>query len=399
MLPVDIALDDPASFSNGHPVDQYARLHENGPVAWHPRADGSGFWAATGYDAVREVSHDPRTYSSNDGVGLDDRTPAELKGMRRMMLHMDPPDHTRYRRLVAAGFTRRSADEMQAMLRSLAADIIDDVIDAGGCDFVPDIAGKLPSYVIARLMGIPREDGVMLYERTETIHASLTVVTPEARTAAGAEIAAYARQVAEEKRRRPGDDLSSRLLAVEIDGERLSDLEFVSFFILLINAGGDTTRNALGAGLLALLEHRDEFGRLEAEPSRLLPTAVEELVRWTSPVVHMRRTARRPVELCGHQVEAGQKVVMFYGAANRDPSHFDGPDRFDVARSPNDHVAFSAGGTHFCLGAHLARMEISVMVEQIVTRLRDIELAGEPQWSHSTFICGPSQIPITFRTR
>ena len=396
--PARIALDDPASFASGHPHEQYRALRREHPVWWHPEQNGSGFWAVTGYRQVVEVSRDPATYSSwLGGIMLPDSDPGLLEGSRLMMLFQDPPSHTRYRRLVSRSFTPLAAKEWRQRIDQLAASIVDRVISRGECEFVSEVAGEMPSLVIAELMGIPADDGRRLYHLTETMHSADPDLSDEDRMAAIVEMHAYAAQTAEEKRRNPGEDVASALVSARVDGEELTDDEFKWFFLLLINAGGDTTRNLVAGGVEALVEHPAELERLRAQPDRLMPNAVEELLRWVSPVVHMRRTARADAVLGGEQILAGQKVVMFYGAANRDQSVWVEPDRLDLGRDPNPHLAFGGGGAHMCLGAHFARLEASSLLREVVTRMADLAVAGPVERLHSTFIAGPRVLPVTFR--
>jgi cytochrome P450 len=270
------------------------------------------------------------------------------------------------------------------------------VIERGECDFVTDIAGEIPSYVIADVLGIPLDDGRRLYHLTETIHAAPESQPEGAGLGAVLEMFNYAHEVATQKRARPGDDLSTTILQAEIDGRAIDDIDFNLFFLLLIDAGGDTTRNLLGGGLLALFEHPGERARLVADLDGLLPTAVEEMLRWVSPVIHMRRRATRPVTMHGVDIAEGDKVVMYYGAANRDERVFVDADRFDVGRRPNEHLAFGGGGPHFCLGAHLARVEVQAMLREVLTRLHDLEPAGPVEWLPSNFISGPKHLPVRF---
>jgi cytochrome P450 len=314
-----------------------------------------------------------------------------------MMLNMDPPQHDRFKLLVSRGFTPRNAQLLAGRMRELAAEIVDDVAGRGECDFVHDVAGRLPSALIAELMGIPRADGERLYALTELMHTTDdAVASPEQRALAVFEMLSYAQQVTDQKRSRPGDDIASALVQAEVDGDRLTDAELQWFFLLLVNAGGDTTRNLLAAGLQALFDHPDERARLQADLDALLPTAVDEMLRFTSPVVHFRRTAMHDTEIRGQAIRAGDKVVVFYGSANRDEDVFADPDRFDVGRDPNPHVAFGGGGPHLCLGLHVARLEIATMLRQVLTRLADIEPAGPPQPLASNFIAGVRSMPVRF---
>jgi cytochrome P450 len=393
-----IALDDPASFASGHPHDQYRRLRDSHPVWFHPEREGPGFWAVTAHRQVVEVSRDPATYSSwLGGIMIPDSDPELLEGSRLMMLYQDPPLHTRYRRLVSRSFTPRAAQSWRARIDGLASGIVDGVIGNGECEFVSEVAGEMPSLVIAELMGIPPDDGRRLYHLTEIMHSADPGLSDEDRMGAIVEMHAYAAGTAEEKRRHPADDVATALVHAEVDGERLTDDEFKWFFLLLVNAGGDTTRNLVAAGIEALIDHPAELGRLRRSPDGLIATAVEELLRWTSPVVHMRRTARVDAVLGGQQINAGEKVVMFYGAANRDQSLWDDPDRLDLGRNPNPHLAFGGGGAHMCLGAHFARMEAASLLKEVVTRLDDLERAGPVERLHSTFIAGPRVLPLRFR--
>jgi cytochrome P450 len=392
-----IDLLDPRSFVGGQPHDQFAWLRANDPVHWHPEPDGRGFWAVTRYADVRAIGRDPHTYSSYaGGIMIGDADEMSLSGARLMMLFMDPPSHTRHRHLVQRGFTPKGAGAWRARVDQLAAEIVDAVIERGECDLVSDIAGEMPSFVIADVMGIPRPDARHLYELTEIMHAAPGAVADDVRINASGEMLGYAAGVFEEKRRRPGDDLATVLVEAELDGDRLRDDELAWFFLLLINAGGDTTRNLVGGGMQVLFEHPDERRRLQDDLDGLLDTAVEELLRYVSPVVHMRRTATTDTRIGDQAVAAGDKVVLFYGAANRDEAVFDDAERLDVGRAPNDHVAFGGGGPHFCLGAPLARIEIKAMLGEILRRLPDIEPAGDATWLTSNFICGPQHLPVRF---
>ena len=398
MTTVSPAIDllSPASFAAGHPHEQYRWLREHDPVHFHPEPDGPGFWAVTRYDDVHTVSRDTTTYSSYErGVMIADPQPDALEGVRRMMLYMDPPQHTRYRRLVSRGFTPRSVESWRERIDHAADRIVDAVIERGECDLVTDLAGEMPSYVVAELMGIPVRDSRRLYQLTEIMHSADPTLSDEARMNAVIEMHLYAAQTASQKRD-SGDDLAGLLLQSEIDGDRLSDDEFNWFFLLLVNAGGDTTRNLLGAGLQALFEHPAERDRLSEDLDGLLPAAVEELLRYVSPVVHMRRTAMHETTLGGKRIAAGDKVVVFYGSANRDEAVFSRPDRLDVARTPNPHVAFGGGGAHFCLGAHFARLEVAAMLRAVLTRMPDLEPVGAAEPLMSNFVHGPRRLPVRF---
>jgi cytochrome P450 len=393
---VNIDLLSPASFAHGQPHDQFAWLRDNDPVHWHEEPNGTGFWAVTRYADVKAVGRDAATFSSTPTIMIPDEAAGfDLEG-HHMMITTDPPLHGAYRRMVSPDFVPRAARALKPRIDELAALIVDRVAAKGSCDLVEDLAGMMPSYVIAEMLGIPHEDGVELYKLTEAIHASPESQAPGAGMMAVVEMFNYAHGVWEQKRSQPGDDLSTRLINGEVDGHELSDIDFNLFFLLLIDAGGDTTRNLVAAGMQALFDHPDERARLVADLDGLLPTAIEEMLRWVSPVVYMRRRATRDAVVGEREIAEGQKVVMYYGAANRDAAAFDSPDRFDVGRTPNDHVAFGGGGPHFCLGAHIGRLEIAAMFREILTRLPDMEPDGDIEWLPSNFISGPKHLPVRF---
>jgi cytochrome P450 len=384
------------SFRSGQPHDQFTWLRKNDPVHRHPMPDGTEFWAITKHADVRAIGRDHRTFSNwLGGIHIDDIPDEGLQSVRNMMLFMDPPAHHRYRKLVRDPFAPRAAEVYRKRIEELATKIVDAVADKGECDLVEDIAGELPSYVIADLLGIPLDDGRRLYVLTEKMHAAPGSIPTEERSAAAMEMIMYAAQVRAQKLENPADDVASDLVHGMVDGEELSPEEFAWFFLLLINAGGDTTRNAVGGGMLALFEHPDERRRLQDDIDRLLPTATDEILRWVSPVVYMRRTAKRATVVRGVEIAEGDKLALYYGAANRDEDVFDRAERFDVGREPNDHIAFGAG-PHFCLGSNVARIEIAVILKEILTRLVDIDPCGEAEWLESNFISGPKHLPVRF---
>jgi cytochrome P450 len=392
---IDLDVLDPETFRDGPPHEAFRRLRAEAPVCRHPEREGPGFWLLSRHADVVAVSRDHATFSSYaGGVMTPDLDPAGLAMNRMMLLNMDPPPHTKLRNLVNRGFTPRQVARLEPRIRELADGIVSAVAPAGRCDFVTQVAGELPSALIAELMGIPIADGRRLYELTERMHSA---GDPAGGQAAAVQMLGYAGELRKRKREAPADDIASVLLAAEIDGERLSDLEFDLFFLLLINAGGDTTRNLVAGGMLALLQHPEQLAALRRDRS-LLPSAIEELLRWCTPVMQFRRTATRGAEIRGQRIRAGEKVVMLYPSANRDEEAFAEPDRFDVRRAPNPHVAFG-GGAHFCLGASLARLEIRCLFEAILDRLHDVELDGPVERLHSWFIDGPRRMPVRFRAR
>ncbi len=389
---------DVGAFAAGQPHELYRRLRESAPVHWNPEPHGPGFWALTRYDDVHAVDHDFQSFSSGPTILIQDPL-SENEGMigeAQMMLMMDPPRHTGFRKLIRAEFTKPKAAEKGLRLDALARQIVNNVIERGACDFVADVAGEMPSYVIAELMGLPLDDGRELYKLTEIIHSAPETMAADAIPEAVRAMFGYAAGVIAEKRARPADDLATRLLTLEVEGRRLTDPEFLLFFMLLVDAGGDTTRNLLAGGLLALTRHPDQFAWLMADLSGRLPSAREELLRYVSPVIYMRRTARRDLDIRDTAIKAGDKVVMYFAAANRDPAKFDNPDGLDLSRAPNEHIAFG-GGPHVCLGQHLARLEIDAVLVEVLTRMADIAIPHEPEWLASTFISGPKSMPVTFK--
>ena len=392
-----IDLLSPGSFDGGQPHNQFAWLRQNEPVRWHDEPGGAGFWAVTRHADVWAVDRDFQTYSSEPTIMITDPlADAGGFGPYKMMLMMDPPEHTAFRKLIRSEFTEPSARMREGRIQELAKQIVDAVIAKGECDFVNDVAGEMPSFVIAELMGLPLSDGRELYKLTEIIHTAPEALPPGAGGQAVMKMFEYGSKVIAEKRARPGDDLASRLLACEVDGRKLEDMEFLLFFLLLVDAGGDTTRNLLSGGLLALMETPEQYAWLMADLPGRLPSAREELLRWTSPVIYMRRTAKHDAELAGAKIKAGDKVVMYFGAANRDPSVFDRPEVLDLSRPENPHIAFGTG-PHGCLGQHIARIEIDAMLREVLTRMKAFELAAPVEWLPSNFISGPKAMPIRFR--
>jgi cytochrome P450 len=394
---MNIDLLSSKSFADGHPVDQYRWLHENAPVYWHDEPGGAGYWAVTSAALVDEASKNPQAFSNAaGGVMINDFPPAELEFFRTLILGMDPPKHSFYRKLIGGLFTPKRAAQWTDSIGDTVRSILDEACELGECNLAEAIAGKLPSYVIAELLGIPRADGVRLYQWTEIMHSAPDAVSDEQRFDAMRNIAGYGASVREEKLANPGDDLATRLVRAEVEGRSLTEQEFTSFFLLLINAGGDTTRNLISAATVTLLRQPEKLAWLREDLDGRMPGAVEELLRFHSPVIYMRRTATDDATLGGVEIKAGDKIALYYGAANRDPNAFDRPDELILDRSPNEHFAFGGGGPHFCLGSHFGRIEITAMMTQLLARFPDLELTGEPTWLASNFISGPTDVPVRF---
>ena len=393
---IDVGLDDCESFARGVPHEVLARLRTESPVVRHLERGGPGFWAITRHADVVRISKDPETFSSALGTNLFDPPAADLPLIQAILINMDPPQHVKFRRIVKAGFTPNRVQRLEAHVRAIARSIVDDVAHKGECDFVADVAAELPLRVITEMLGVPEGDRRRIFELSNRLilGANASPETMAESKAAAMEMWMYAHQLAEERKARPGSDLVSQLLAGEVDGEKLSELEFDSFFLLLAVAGNETTRNLVSGGMLALLEHPAQRDQLLSNRG-LLPDAVEELLRWVSPISHMRRTATRDVELRGERILEGEKVVLWYASANRDEEVFERPFRFDVRRRPNRHLAFGIG-EHFCLGSHLARMETRVIFEELLRRLPDLQLAGPVRRMPSNFVNGIVSMPVKF---
>ncbi len=396
-----IDLSDKDVFQQGVPHEWFTALRREAPVYWHelPNGEGEGFWAVTRYDDVVAVNRDNALFSSHRGaVFMWDLPPDQLEQQRMMMLNMDPPLHTRYRRIVNKGFTPRMVQELGDTLRRRTTGIVDGVAERGECDFVVDVAAELPLQAIAEILGVPQEDRHKMFDWSNRMIGADDPeygITEENQAEASMELFAYAHELASARQEVPGEDLISILLKANVDGESLSELELDLFFLLLTVAGNETTRNLIAHGMVALIEHPDQLELVRNDRS-LLPSAVDEMLRWASPVMHFRRTATQDTEIGGQAINEGDKVVIFYISANRDDAQFEDPFTFDVTRTPNEHVAFGGGGPHFCLGANLARLEINIMFNEVLDRLHDIELAGPVERLRSNFINGLKHIPLKF---
>jgi len=432
--PVDtVTLIDPLTYETGPPFELLRRLREETPVVWvaepalHGQPAGTGFWLVLRHGDVEAVLRNPGTYSSWLGA-TQVRDAADLEWVRRMMLNMDPPDHTRLRRLLTRSFTPRAVAALTGAIEATAARLVDRMIggaDAGSCDFAKDVAADLPLLVLAEVLGVPAEDRWLMFDWSNRVigwqdpdyatSASFdgtggTAMArealalrpspdadgrmPDPRTRAGMpDLYAYAQLLAEEKRRVPGNDVMSILLSqVDEDGGGVSDAEFENMFWLFAVAGNETLRNGLPGGLIALLQHPEQLAAIRSDPS-LLPGAADEMLRWWTPVMVFRRTATRATELAGAHIRAGDKVVVSFTSANRDPSVFTDPDRFDVRRAPNPHLSFGHG-PHFCLGGHLARTQMRALFGELLRRTDVLQLEGPPALLRSSFQRGVKRLPL-----
>ncbi|TQM66960.1 cytochrome P450 [Actinomadura hallensis] len=408
-LSVDLA--DLDNFMDGEtPWRMFDELRREDPVHWNPESDGgSGFWALTRHADIVAVDRDPETFTSTHFVNLEELDERQRE-IRRSMLETDGPRHMALRRLLQREFTPRAVAGYATFLRGLTARTLDAALPKGTFDFVKEVAADFPINVLARMLDVPEDDtqrlidwGNRIIANTDPDYADVLLHSEESeqykdlpfRSPASLEVFEYGRELAARRRGGDGTDLVSKLVnQVPNDGRPLSDRDFDNYFLLLVVAGNETTRHAITHTMRALIDHPDQMERLRADLD-LMPTAVEEFLRWASPVYHFRRTATRDVELRGKQIKEGDKVVLWFASGNRDEEVFTDPYRFDVTRTPNDHITFGKGSPHFCLGNALARLEIRIMFEELLPRLADIRLAGDVRRVRSNFVNGVKEMPVT----
>jgi cytochrome P450 len=384
-----------APVSHHHPLEDILGLTER---------DERGYWALVRYEDIRRVSRDPATFCSGQGVQFGD-APPEMLEASQSFLAMDAPRHTKLRGLVSAAFTPRQVARIVDGIRANARRVVEEAAPSGGGDFVALIAKRLPLITISDMIGVPES------ERERIVHAADTLVTVsdpevtgdrapiEALGAALWTLTSFAKELAEHRERTPGDDLMTALVQAEVDGDRLTHDEIAAFFVLLSVAGNDTTRHTTSHAMRALTVYPDQRAKLTADPGRLMPTAVEEFVRWATPVLTFRRTATHDTELAGQPIAAGEKVVLFYHSGNRDETAFSDPWSFDLTRQPNHHLGFGGGGPHYCLGASLARTQLASLFTELLQVLGDLE-ADEPEmFRSSSFIHGIKRMPCSFTAR
>ncbi len=396
----DIDLYDLDQYERELPLDQLKRLRNEAPIFKHDDPETpEGYWALTRHADVEFVSRNADIFSSYEKSALISEFPQEqLDQLRLLMLNQDPPQHTRTRSLVNRGFTPRMIGQLEERIYSVCCDIIDNAVREGEGDFVTLCAAELPLILIADLMGVPQEDRHKVFDWSNRMVGANDPeygVTQQEANAASIEMFMYANELAEKKRQEPKDDIITKLLQPDEQGDVLSELEFDSFFMLLAVAGNETTRNAITGGMYALIKNPDQWDKLKSDPS-LLPSAADEIVRYVSPVMHFRRQATRDVEIGGVTIKKGEKVVIYYTSANRDESVFDDPDVFDITRDPNPHLGFGGGGPHFCLGRHLAKLEIEQLFRALIERVDRVELVSEPRRLRSNFINGIKEMQVRF---
>jgi cholest-4-en-3-one 26-monooxygenase len=387
----------------------FEHLRRHAPIAHHPEPDGPGFYVFSRHADVVAIGKDAAHFSSDvpggNITGLMEPSPEQTallegSGGGQSMICMDPPQHTRYRRLVNRGFTPMMIRQLEQTIEELAARVVSDALEKRDVDFVDDIAAQIPLAVIADLMGIPAEDRAKVFHWTNRIIGQEDPeFNPGYETSfdetlrAVIEFRSYSKHLGDLARENPRDDILTKLLSADIDGDRLSEADFERFFELLVLAGNETTRTTMAQGMRAFLEHPDQWERLVADPT-LIDSAAEEILRYTSPVMFMRRDVTEDLEYGGVRFRAGDKVSLWYVSANRDEDVFDDPFVFDIGRSPNPHVAFGGGGPHHCLGAHLARLEIRVVFAELIKSVGSIERLGPPDYLRSNFLRAIKHLPV-----
>ena len=402
-LPEGFDLTDPDLIEERLPIAEYAELRRTAPVWWNavqPGAGGftdQGFWVVSRHADVKAVSRDSETFSSAENTAIirfsEGLTREQIEAQRLIMLNMDPPDHTKVRRIVSRGFTPRSVAALEEPLRERARRIVQAAAASGAGDFVTQVACELPLQAIAELLGVPQEDRLKIFEWSNQMVAYDDPeydIDPES---AAAEMIGYFAAMAEDRRANPRDDIVTKLVNADIDGEALTSDEFGFFVILLAVAGNETTRNAITHGMLAFFDNPDQW---EIFKQQRPATAADEIVRWATPVMCFQRTAMGDTTLAGVDIAKGERVGMFYSSANFDPEVFDRPDRFDVLRDPNPHLGFGGQGAHYCLGANLAKLEINLIFNAIADALPDISKVGDARRLRSGWLNGIKEVQVRY---
>jgi cytochrome P450 len=409
----DVDLTNLDMFERHQAWDAFDVLRREAPVHWNPEpAPNKGFWSITRHADIVTVDRDAETFTSTEHVSLEE-VDDDLAEIRRSMLETDGLRHRALRKLLARDFGGQTLKKYEEFLRGLTRATVDAALRHKEFDFVHEVSADFPIQVLARMLAVPEDHTGQLIEwgnrmvgNSDPDYADVLMDSEESekykhlpfRSPAALEVFEYGRELARQRRGGDGDDLVSKLVnRIPEDGVELSSRDFDNYFLLLVIAGNETTRHAISHSMLALIEHRDQLELLQEKPE-LIPQAVEEFLRWASPVYYFRRTATRDVEMHGQQIREGDKVVMWFASGNRDEQAFNNPYTFDVTRQPNDHVTFGKGSPHFCLGNNLARMEIRLMFETLLPRLKDIELAGDVTRVRSNFINGIKKFPVRVTT-
>ena len=392
-----INLIDPEYFAeHGHPWDQYEWLRANAPVFWHDEPHGPGFWAITKYHDIRAISQNPKVFSASEtGPLLSDRDPTSFFGKDSLLLAMEGPQHDRYRKLLERGFTPEKLNQLRPRIQEIAREILDAAMQKGTGDFVSEIALRLPAGLIAEIMGMPRQDLEHLYDLAPSRHTNDdTITSPEAVNDGLNQQLAYGQSIADFKRKSPGDDLASFWVNDEVEGDRLTDEEFKWFFAFFCMEEG--ARVTMASGLQLLFDHPDQRDKLMSNFDGHIATAIEEMLRFSGPVISFKRTATENTTIRGQHINAGDSVMLFYASANRDEDVFENPDSFDITRDPNPHVTFGGFGPHQCLGQNLARVEMAVMFKELLTLMPNIRSNGEFEREKSNLIAAIHYLPVTY---
>ena len=394
--------------ARGYPHDVWTRMRAEAPVYWFDRSDGHDFWAITKHEDIVWISKRPELFISEPTLVVQTTPPVEGEDLiPKNLIQFDPPKHGMQRKLISKGFTPRALRRFHADIERIARGVVDDLFeegDEGEADFVERIAAPLPIAVIGWLLGVPEPDWPKLFHWTNRIlgatdeeYADEGKNPVETVLAAQTELFAYFSDLVAKKKADPKDDLVTLFAFAEVEGQKLSDVDILVWCMLIVAAGNETTRNATSGGMMALIEHQDQMRRLQDEPA-LLKSGVEEILRWTSPIIHFARTATADVEIRGRQIKEGETVALFYPSANRDEDVFEAPFEFRVDRTPNRHLAFGIG-EHFCAGAHVARLEIEYALRFLLPRIEEIELAGPPDRLNSNLVGGFKRLPIRYKLR
>jgi cholest-4-en-3-one 26-monooxygenase len=402
-LPEGFDFTDPSLLERRLPVEEFVELRRTAPVWWNAQPHGiagfqdDGYWVVSRHADVKQISRDPQTFSSAENTAIirfhEGMTREQIEAQRLILLNMDPPDHTKVRRIVSRGFTPKAVEALREPLRARSRRIVEEALAAGSGDFVEQVSCELPLQAIAELLGVPQEDRRKIFNWSNEMVAYDDPeydIDPET---AAAELVGYFSAMAEDRRANPRDDIVTKLVHADIDGEALTDDEFGFFVILLAVAGNETTRNAITHGMLAFFDHPEQWDLFKRERPE---TAADEIVRWATPIVSFQRTAMRDTTLSGVDIKKGERVGMFYSSANFDPDVFDEPQRFDVMRDPNPHLGFGGQGAHYCLGANLARLEIGLIFNAVADVLPDISKVGDPRRLRSGWINGVKEVQVKY---
>jgi len=406
-VPPDFNLVHPAHYAeHGYPHDLWTKLRREDPVHWFDKTDGLPFWAVTKHEDITTVGRHAEQFFNGPRLVISHK-PEERNDFPPTLIQLDPPKHGLYRKLINKRFTPGRLRPWHPDIETIARDIVDSLVEEseeGECDFVEKVSAPLPIAVIAWLLGVPKQDWNLLFDWTNRIiGAEDPDFKVEGKTSSQAamdtmtELFMYFTELVAEKKKNPQDDLTSMFASLEIDGKPLPDIDVLTFCLIIVVAGNETTRNATTGGMLALIQHRDELRKLQQNPN-LMPLAVEEIVRWTSPIIHFGRTAQTDFELGGKKIKEGDALALFYPSANRDESIFEDPFSFRVDRNPNHHIAFGSG-EHFCLGAHVARLEMEYAYRHLLPRIEEVELNGPVERLHSALVGGVKKLPIRYKLK